>query len=142
MTWQRPLPTQSPETKPFWDAADSGRFIVQRCLACQGFQFPYRGFCCHCWTTGLEELDVVSATVFTYSTIFRNDSPGFEQDVPYVAAMVRLDDDRGGLMVQTNIVNCDPDTVHIGMPVEVTFVDIAPGRKLPMFTPTKEAQTR
>ena len=55
--------------------------------------------------------------------------------MPYVAAMVQLDEDRGGLMVMTNIVDCEPDSVHIGMPVEVTFVDTVEGQKLPMFTP-------
>jgi uncharacterized OB-fold protein len=137
MTWQRPLPTQSPETKPFWDAADEGRFIVQQCRGCREFQFPYRGFCCHCWTAELDEVEATSGTVFTHSTIFRNDSPGFAQDVPYVAAVVQLDDDRGGLMVQTNIVDCEPDAVHIGMPVEVSFQTIDDGRQIPMFTPRR-----
>ena len=135
MAWERPLPTQSPETKPFWDAADQGRFVVQQCRSCGQFQFPYRGFCSHCWTPELEEREARSGTVFTHSTIYRNDSPGFAQDVPYVAAVVRLDDDRGGLMVQTNIVGCDPDSVHIGMPVEVVFVDMTEDRRIPMFTP-------
>ena len=139
MTWQRPLPTQSPETKPFWDAADEGRFIVQQCRSCRKFQFPYRGFCCHCWTADLDEVEATAGTVFTHSTIYRNDSPGFAQDVPYVAAVVRLDDDRGGLMVQTNIVGCDPDAVHIGMPVEVSFTEIGDGRQIPMFTPGRES---
>jgi uncharacterized OB-fold protein len=135
MTWQRPLPTQTPETKPFWDAANAGRFVVQQCRECQKFQYPYRGFCCHCWAGELDEREAITGTVFTHSTIYRNDTAGFEQDVPYVAAMVQLDDDRGGLMVQTNIVGCEPDSVRIGMPVEVTFEKTGDGGQIPMFTP-------
>lgn len=137
MAWQRPLPTQTPETKPFWDVVNTGRFIVQQCRACQKFQFPYRGFCCHCWTLELDEVEATHGTVFTHSTILRNDTEGFAQDVPYVVAMVQLSGDGGGLMVQTNIVDCDPDSVHIGMPVEVTFTDTVEGQKLPMFTPRR-----
>jgi uncharacterized OB-fold protein len=135
MTWRRPLPTQTPETKPFWDAANAGRFIVQQCRTCQKFQYPYRGLCCHCWAGELDEREASTGAVFTHSTIYRNDTAGFEHDVPYVAAMVQLDDDRGGLMVQTNIIGCDPDSVHIGMPVEVTFEKTVDGRQIPMFTP-------
>ena len=43
-----PDPMRSPENQPFWDAANEGRFIVQQCRGCGAFQFPYRGFCCHC----------------------------------------------------------------------------------------------
>jgi uncharacterized OB-fold protein len=135
VTWQRPLPTQTPETKPFWDAANTGRFVVQQCRACQAFQFPYRGFCSHCWSFELDEREATNGTVFTHSTIYRNDTVGFGQDVPYVAAMVRLDEDRGGLMVQSNIVGCDPDSVYIGLPVEVTFTETVDGQQIPMFKP-------
>lgn len=134
-TWQRPIPTHTPETKPFWDAANDGRFVVQQCRACERFQFPYRGFCCHCWSGELDERDATTGTVFTHSTIYHNATPGFEADVPYVAAMVRLDDDRGGLIVQSNIVGCDHDAVHIGMPVEVTFQTTVDDQRIPMFTP-------
>ena len=94
---------------------------MQQCRACGEFQFPYRGFCCHCWTSELDERNAKYGTVFTHSTIYRNDTEGFEQNIPYVAAMVKLDDSCGGVMVQTNIVDCDPDSVHIGMPVRVVF---------------------
>ena len=137
MAWKRPLPTQTPETKPFWEAIDNSRFIVQQCRACKEWQYPYRGFCCHCWSGELVGSEATTGTVFTHSTIYKNDTPGFDGDVPYVAAMVELDDDRGGLMINTNIVGCEPDSVHIGMPVEVTFVDTVEGQKLPMFTPRK-----
>ncbi|GAB7002531.1 hypothetical protein JCM18899A_00020 [Nocardioides sp. AN3] len=137
MVWKRPLPTQTPETKAFWDAANDGRFIVQQCQTCARWQYPYRGFCCHCWSGELEVREATTGTVFANSTIYKNDTPGFAEDVPYVAAMVQLDEDGGGLMINTNIVDCDPDAVHIGMPVEVTFTDAHEGQKVPMFTPRR-----
>jgi uncharacterized protein len=137
MVSQRPAPTYTPETKPFWDALNEGRFLVQQCQACKEWQFPYRGFCSNCWSGEVDEHEATSGTVFTHSTIYKNDSPGFEDDVPYVAAMVQLDEDRGELKIMTNIVDCDPDSVHIGMPVELTFMDTAAGQKLPVFTPRR-----
>lgn len=135
MGWERPAPTYTPETKPFWDAAAQGRFVVQSCRACSQWQYPYRGFCCHCWSSDIETRQATRGTVFTHSTIFRNDTPGFEDDAPYAVAMVQLDDAGGGLMVMTNIVGCAPEEVHIGMPVQVTFRDSVDGRQIPVFTP-------
>ncbi|TCK21909.1 Zn-ribbon domain-containing OB-fold protein [Pseudonocardia endophytica] len=137
MSWTRPLPTHTPETKPFWDAADASRFVVQQCRACERFQFPYRGFCSHCWSAEFDERDVSGGRVFTYSVIYRNDTEGFQETVPYVAAMVQLDEDRGGLIVQSNIVGCDPELVHIGLPVRVTFAPTTDGHQIPMFTPVE-----
>lgn len=140
MTWDRPTPSQSPESKPFWDALNDDRFVVQQCRSCDQWQYPYRGFCSHCWAGELDEHEAAGATVFTHSIIYKNDSPGFENDVPYVAAIVELDQDRGGLMIMTNIVDCDPDSVRIGMPVEVTFVDTVSGQKLGVFRPRRERE--
>ena len=78
MAWERPLPTYTPETKPFWDALNDDRFIVQQCRACQEWQFPYRGFCCHCWSSEVDEHEATTGTVFTHSTstrTTRRDSP-------------------------------------------------------------------
>lgn len=133
--WSKPLPVETPETKPFWDACREGRLVVQRCRACGEYQFPFRGMCAHCWTVG--QLDVIDsrgrATVWTYSIIYRNDTPGFAEDLPYVAAMVELEE--GGLKMMTNIVNCAPEEVSIGMSVRLTFVDAQAGHRLPMFEP-------
>ena len=43
-------------------------------------------------------------------------------DVPFVIAMVKLDE-QPGLRLMTNIVDCRTEEVEIGMPVEVAFVE-------------------
>ena len=37
--------------------------------------------------------------------------------------------------LMTNVVECAPDTVRVGMPVEVVFHDVTPEMTLPMFRP-------
>jgi uncharacterized OB-fold protein len=39
----------------------------------------------------------------------------------------------------TNIVDCDPQTVYVGMPVEVVFVDVNDDIAIPMFKPRATA---
>jgi uncharacterized OB-fold protein len=48
-----------------------------------------------------------------------------------------------GPTMMTNIVDCDPDRLRIGDPVEVAFVATANGGALPMFrpiTPTEDSR--
>ncbi len=61
--------------------------------------------------------------------------PGLE--VPYVVAVVELVE-QDGLRVTTNIVDCPPSKVWIGMPVEVVFEQID-DVYLPLFRPAADA---
>ena len=59
-----------------------------------------------------------TGTVYTFSVVHRNDLPPFNERVPYVAAVVELDE---GPRLMTNVVDCEVEKVTVGMPVEVTF---------------------
>ena len=56
----------------------------------------------------------------------------YKGDPPYVVALVELDE---GVKMMTNIVDCDPQDVKIGMEVEVVFDDITEDVTLPKFKP-------
>ena len=43
-----------------------------------------------------------------------------------------------GIRMQTNLVDCDPDEVEIGMQVDVVFRDVTDEVTLPYFTPVKD----
>ena len=120
------------EAQPFFDAARSGRLLIQRCEKCGKHQFYPRKVCIHC---GADAVGWVEAsgrgTVHTYTVVHRG-IPGWIEDGPYVAAVVDLEE---GARMTTNIVDCEPSSVAVGMPVEVTFVD--EGRYvLPRFRPS------
>jgi uncharacterized OB-fold protein len=57
---------------------------------------------------------------------------GFAEDVPYVLALVELEE---GVKMFTNVIQCDPRDVSIGMPVEVTFVQATDRISVPYFKP-------
>ena len=69
--------------------------------------------------------------VFTFTINRQPYNP--EVDVPYVIAIVELVE-QTGLRFTTNIVDCAPEDVTIGMPVEVTF-EPAGDAWAPVFTP-------
>jgi len=62
--------------------------------------------------------------------VHRAPTPDFE--TPYVVAVIEL---RDGCSLLTNIVRTDPESVSIGMPVHVVFLDQPDGRALPVFAP-------
>ena len=57
---------------------------------------------------------------------------------PYVVALVELEE---GVRMMTNIVGCDPEEVHIGQAVSVTWEPLSDGRRLPLFTPDRTGQS-
>lgn len=59
-----------------------------------------------------------------------------ELEVPYVLAYVELDD-QPDVRLTTRLIDCAPEDVRVGMPVEVTF-QAADDIWLPLFRPVKE----
>ena len=73
-----------------------------------------------------------TGTVYSYSTVYRALVPGFEDDVPYVVAMIELDE---GVRLLSQVIYCEPEEVFIGLRVSVTFEEARDGVVLPKFRP-------
>jgi hypothetical protein len=71
--------------------------------------------------------------VHTFTVIRQTAEPYFKSRVPYVVAVIELDE---GPRIMSNVIRCDVDAVHVGMPVTVTFVDAGGSLSLPMFAPS------
>jgi len=63
-------------------------------------------------------------------------TPPFDQLVPYIVAMVDLDE---GPRMMTNVIGCAADDVHVGMRVEVAFAAEVDGIALPFWQAASEA---
>ena len=72
--------------------------------------------------------------MFTDGIVQRAPHPGFVDDVPFVTAVVELEE---GPKMPTNIVIEDPtpENLQIGMALEVVFEDITDELALPKFKP-------
>jgi len=127
----RPQPRPSEYSQAFWDATAEGRFLIQRCNACAKALF-YPRVNCTCGSTDLRDEDASGrGTVFTYTVARRPTHRSFGES-PYVIAIVELAE---GPHVTTNIVDCDPDAVRVGLEVEVVFAPAIDGVALPLFRP-------
>ncbi len=113
--------------EPYFEAAAQGRLLVKKCADCGEVHHYPRGACPFCLSPNVAWQDAKgTGTIYTYS-VTRRAGP-----VPYCIAYVTLDE---GIMMLTNIVDCDIDTVRIGQRVKVTFKKTSGGVSVPMFAP-------
>jgi uncharacterized OB-fold protein len=73
-----------------------------------------------------------TGTVYSFTVNHRAPHPGFADRLPFVTAIVELAE---GVRMMSNIVQCDPEHVTIGMPVTVVFEPVTAEITLPMFRP-------
>lgn len=131
--WKKPLPTIVGETLPYWEACRREELLIQRCDSCAQYQFYPRAICAHCWVGNVQWVKSTGrGTVWTFTVTYQNRSPGFSDEVPYVLALVELEE---GIKMFTNIIQCEPRNVYIGMPVEVTFIKATNNVTIPYFKP-------
>lgn len=126
-------PKPTPETAHFWACATEERLVVQRCSKCHTTYFYPRDLCPSCSSERVEWIDCSGrATLHTY-VIEHRPGPGFENDGPYVVAVVELEE---GPRMMTNIVGVDPDPdlLPLDLPLVVQFEDRG-DVKVPVFRP-------
>jgi uncharacterized protein len=129
----KPVPVPTKETQPYWDGCKQHELRVQKCAACGHHQFYPRLYCTTCMSDRVEWVKTSGrAKVLSYTIIYRPVTQAFAGNVPYVVAMVTLDE---GPQMMTNIIDCEPEKVHIGMPVQVTFDDWTEEISVPKFKP-------
>lgn len=134
----KPLPQPTPETQPYWDGCKAHELRLQYCQDCQQFFFYPRILCPRCLGDHVDWQTLSGkGTLLTY-VINQLPAPGFEQDVPYVIAIVKLAE---GPHLMSNIVGVEPKPANLpaGLPVEVVFKDVSDTISLPQFQPAKGA---
>lgn len=132
-------PELTVDTEPFWRGCAEGVLRIARCRACGLYLHPPRPACRRCRSMDVAPEKVSGrGTVHTFTVVHHAFIPGVE--VPYVVAVVELDE-QAGLRLLTNIVECDPAAVRIGMPVEAVFTPISgvEGVAVPQFRPSETA---
>lgn len=112
------LPALDDHNRAFWTGGADGALRIPFCTGCNVWVSPLAAECPDC--DGALEARPVSGrgTVFTYTVNHQQFNPAVP--VPYVIAIVELDE-QADLRIAANIVDCEPDSVRIGLPVEVRF---------------------
>jgi uncharacterized OB-fold protein len=136
--YQKPLPTPSNISQPFWDATKEHRLTFQKCRLCGTNVFYPRDVCPGPTCFGIGTLDWVESsgrgTVYSFTVLYQPAHPSFADDVPYVLGIIEMEE---GWRMDSNVINVDPTAVQVGMPVEVVWEDVTPEFTLPKFQPVQ-----
>ncbi|MFZ0887620.1 MAG: Zn-ribbon domain-containing OB-fold protein [Candidatus Binataceae bacterium] len=132
---KKPLPHLDEENRPWWEALKRHELYLQKCRDCGAMRYYPRAQCPDCLSPRIEWVKSSGrATVYTFTVTYQNQAPGFRESIPYIMAYVELEE---GLKVLTNIIDCRPEQVKIGMPVEVVYEDITDEVTLAKFRPAR-----
>ena len=133
MTYNKPLPKINADTKEFWNGCKQHLLKIQKCGDCGFVRYPPSFICPRCHSTETEWIVAAGkGSVYSFTVNHVAFHPAFQEDLPYVVAVVQLEE---GPHMLTNIVGCDPSEVRCDMPVEVAWEDITGEFSLPKFRP-------
>ena len=128
------IPTITPEASEFFAGAARGELRVPRCRACGKHHHYPRLLCPHC---GADALEWVTAsgrgTVHSFTVIRQHGLPPFREQVPFVVALVDLDEDGARMLAQ--LPSVEPDDARIGMQVRAVFRPVSDAVALVDFEP-------
>ena len=128
-------PTQTIDSKVFWDGVQERAIRIQRCDACGALRHPPRPMCPACNSLAWSTVDASGhGTVYSFVMPRHPPFPWFEGT--YIVALVELEE---GVRLVSNLCDVDPDDVTIGMPVETFYEEFDGGLVLPQFRPVRAA---
>jgi len=111
-------------------AESTSPLLIEHCDDCAHWVHPSSGECRECGGRLVARPVSGQGTVFTYTVNYHPYNPDIP--TPYVIAIVELAE-QSGLRVAANIVDCEPDSVTCGMPVDIRPEKGAGGA--PLFAP-------
>lgn len=115
-----PLPQPTLDTAPFYEAARRGELVFQRCTACRRFRHYPRPTCPDCLSPAFAwERASGRGVVYTWTIVRGPTLPAFEPELPYNVVDIVLDE---GVHFVSQILDCPPEEIRAGLPVEAVFI--------------------
>ncbi len=125
-----PMPAPSPEGlgAEFWDAVKRHELLVQRCNACQAFQWGPEYVCneCHSFDLGYARVSG-RGRIFSWERAWYPVHPALKDALPYIVVLVELPD-AGNVRMVGNLLGDRRQEVVIGAEVEAVFEDHNDGK--------------
>jgi hypothetical protein len=129
--YAKPLPLLEGLAKEFYGWCKQNELRFQRCTGCGAWRHVPREMCAECGSWEWEwARSSGRGTVFTFTVAVRAMHPAFKDDAPYASVVVEMEE---GVRLLSQVVNCPPGELEIGMPVEVVFDAVTADITLPKF---------
>jgi uncharacterized protein len=116
------VPEPDAVSKPFWDAVDQQKLMLQFCTNCSKLQYPIRPNCIECGKTDSLTWREVQGRAHILETMVVHDTRVVRRkvDVPFNVAIVSLDEDPG-INFLSNLPGTPAHQAQQGAPVELIF---------------------
>ena len=119
-------------TRPFWEAANEERLVIQNCRDCDRLQHPPAPSCRKCGSDAALEWKQMSgrARIYNYGVVHDCPIRLLQDDQPFNCAVINLDEDPG-IQMYSHLPGTPVDEVPVGAAVELVFESAANGQKVP-----------
>lgn len=131
------MPKQSPVPddldRPFWDACNAGRLVIQDCKRCNRLQHPPQATCSNCGLSDALGWRPMSGRgrIYSYGVIWDGPVKALQPDQPFNLAVIELEEDPA-IQMLSHLPGVPVDKVPVGAGVAVIFeATPATGQKVP-----------
>ena len=132
--YAKPLPELDGYTGEFYGFCSRGELHFQRCDDCGAWRHVPREICAECSSWSWQwQRSSGRGHVFTWTVVALPLHPAFAASTPYAPVVIELEE---GVRLLSEVVDCPPDELEIGMPVEVVFETATAEVTLPKFRRT------
>jgi uncharacterized OB-fold protein len=130
---ERPLPTPTRESQPYWDGLREGRLMLQHCAKCGKVRHYPRPVCPHCFSIESEWREAsLEGSVHTWTVCHHPFNFFFKSLTPYTVALVDMD---AGVRVNAPLRGVAEHDLRIGARVRLAFEPVNKDVTLPYFVP-------
>lgn len=119
---------------------------INRCQDCKRWIYPNKSMCPQCWSSNVVAEKTEGRGVVYLHTKYASSRyhwgppiPEVDYSHPFAVAAAELPEQKA-LRYVAPLVNCSLDDIHIGMPVELTWVQMY-GHTVPAWQPCTTAST-
>ena len=89
----KPVPEPTAMSRPYWDAAGEGRFILQCCSECNRTRHYPQLLCSHCYSDGVIWKEASGrGKIHSWTVSHHAFHPAFAADIPYTLVTIDLEE--------------------------------------------------
>ncbi len=126
-----PLPARMGLAAEFYRYCKLHELRFQRCTDCGTWRHLPRPICGQCGSFNYEwARSSGRGKVYSWITVVQPMLPAFNQSVPYTVPLADMEE---GVRMVAVIRDAAPESMRVGMPVEVVFEDMTPEITVPRF---------
>lgn len=130
------VPNPREQALPYWKSAREHKLKFLRCEDCETWIDYIKLQCSNCGSRKLSwSACSGKGRLYSYSILYRAASPAFREKVPYVLAIIELEE---GIKMMSHLINHDLAQIEVGMEIEACFDDAEDEMAVPYFQPVSQ----